>query len=133
MEGIVLYDSTGLIHEYKEKCETIIQKGPAPLTEHEKSIIRLNLSMEIKTIEGLLEKDDQAGAIILMNQILIDSISGYYDIKRWWFTGSKHIITDLKNHDIELRFLSEKLLFLKQISAKVLEMMGGEILECEFI
>ncbi|AZR73001.1 hypothetical protein BBF96_06085 [Anoxybacter fermentans] len=141
--GKILYDPTGMIQKYMEKSRKLADQGPKPLTDHEKIMIRATLSQDMEIINGLLDKGKTAEAVILMNDLLLEAISAYYDIKKWWMPKRKHLISDLKNHHPDLGTLAEKIILetnpkekfkkLYKLRNIVLDLMGGELKEFEII
>lgn len=141
--GEILYDPSGLISKYMKKLKLQAAEGPIELSEQEKLIIRVILSQDLKTVEGLVENDEIAGATILANEILLQALSGYYDLKKWWFPSNKHIISDLKFREKQIGELAEQIILCSNINEKieklskltdiVLSEMGGAIEEYEII
>jgi predicted nucleotidyltransferase len=139
--GKILYDSEGLLDEYFQKAKRIAEQGPLPLTAEEKLSIKIILSTDILTVRGLIDKRRFISASQLIDDILYEAVSGYYDINRWWFPSKKNLFEDLKEKDCRFGEIYEKIilendtqkkLYLLEIVANnVLEKLGGKIYSYE--
>ena len=139
--GKILYDSEGLLDEYFQKAKKIAEQGPIPLTSEEKLSIKIILSTDILTVRGLIDKKRFVSASQLIDDILYEAVSGYYDINRWWFPSKKNLFDDLKEKDCRFGEIYEKIILendtqkkldlLEFVADNVLEKMGGKIYSYE--
>ncbi|HQM88999.1 MAG TPA: hypothetical protein PK520_04815 [Exilispira sp.] len=125
----------------KTKRKKIAEQGPIPLTSEEKLSIKIILSTDILTVRGLIDKKRFVSASQLIDDILYEAVSGYYDINRWWFPSKKNLFDDLKEKDCRFGEIYEKIILendtqkkldlLEFVADNVLEKMGGKIYSYE--
>lgn len=142
LTGKILYDPSGIIEKHlKKSAEFLENKGPKPMSEEEKLMVQISLSGDIKTVKGLLEKGNQAGAVLLMNDLLLQALDVFYDHRGWWNPGKKRVIGDLKKRDYTLGCTAEKVILSNSLDERlkslikvrniVLEILGGSKEEYE--
>ncbi len=131
LTGEILYDKTGLIREYFDKAKKDNSEKPKKLSEKEKYLLKISLSTELETIEGLIEIKNYSGAKLLINDLLIDGISLFYDINNWWFPSKKNIITDFINRNNNYGQICESILLSNNLkeSYKSLKIFVNAVLE----
>jgi len=125
----------------KTKRKKIAEQGPIPLTSEEKLSIKIILSTDILTVRGLIDKKRFVSASQLIDDILYEAVSGYYDINRWWLPSKKNLFDDLKEKDCRFGEIYEKIILendtqkkldlLEFVADNVLEKMGGKIYSYE--
>ena len=142
LTGVILYDPTGLVKENFELArEKALTEGPKKMAREEIKMGQIALTQEINSIKGLEEKGNNSGAVILMQELLIQALDIYYDFHSWWRPENKHLVEDLKKRDSRMGNSAERVLIgsslenrrknLTVIRDKVLELLGGEISEYE--
>ena len=142
LTGKILYDPTGLVDEnFKLAREYALRDGPLKMSEEEIKMGQISLSQDVKSVRGLNEQGNFSGAVILMQELLIQALDLYYDYNSWWRPQNKQLIEDLKERDPEMGKTAEGVLIGKKIEDKmenlteireqILGILGGEIGEYE--
>lgn len=137
LTGRVLYDAQDMIQKKIDAAgKKAKEQGPRPLSSEEKTMIQLALTQDIKGIDGLLEQSNEAGALVLTQDLLVQALDILYDGHRWWKPATKYLIQDCKEKDPRLgeeaegvllaSSWQERLEYLYCIRERALRFLGGE-------
>lgn len=138
-EGIIIYDPDNFLKKYVKLSKEIFKKGPEPLNVRERTLLRAKLSDGLFEINGLIANNKNEAVQLVMDELLFETLIGYYELNCWWRVSRKNIFDDLLKKDEDMASKVRNYLFTYDISQRkemlqeivntVLSIAGGELKE----
>lgn len=114
----VLFDKNGLCQKAIDNSKKYLDMGPKKMSYQEVLKLVNTLKNELETVEGLIDSNNIVAATILINQLVIMTIEYYNNKYGYWMSNSNYLFRELKEHNIELGQLAEKIILENKIDAK---------------
>lgn len=105
--GKVIFDRDGTIKKLRQYAKTLSQKGKAPLSNNEITLIKFDIYDQIKAAEKLTATDPTTAAMILQSKVFhLSKI--YFDLHQYWTPPPKQRLQVLSQSKPDLVVLVKK-------------------------
>lgn len=115
----VLHDNSGKCTKAIAESKKFLDVGPKKMGLQLQEKLKNTIKNEMKTLEGLIASKKYLSAYFLINDLICMNIDYYNNINGYWMTNNNYLFSELKDHNTEIYYLVNGIIFDNEINAKV--------------